>query len=195
MNLSHLVALAPQLSLQTERLLVRRFADHDRATGIAHERDRSIMRWIRDPQPPAESEQRLATALLPWSGTDGEWLLLTVAPRTRPEAMLGIVCCRVTAREHATMEIGYRLAGDVHRRGYAFEAVQRLVAFLFGEIRVRKLAALCVAENEPSWRLLEKLGMQREGRLREYTFLDGAWRDELVYGLLAREWPPAVKPG
>jgi [ribosomal protein S5]-alanine N-acetyltransferase len=194
MQLSQFVTLAPDLCLQSERLLVRRFADHDRATGVAHERDRGIMRWIRDPQPEAESEQRLATALQPWSGKDGEWLLLTVAPRAQRDAMLGIVCCRVTTHEHETMEIGYRLATDVHRRGYCFEAVRRLVTFLFDEIRVRKLVAMCVAENEPSWRLLEKLGMRREGRLREYTHLDGAWRDELVYGLLAREWPPAVTP-
>lgn len=194
MQLSQLVALAPELCLQSERLLVRRFAEPDRATGLAHERDRGIMRWIRDPQPVAESEQRLAQALLPWSGKDGEWLLLAVAPRTRPEAMLGIVCCRVTVAAHETMEVGYRLGADVHRRGYGLEAVRRLVAFLFDEIGVRKLVALCVAENEPSWRLLEKLGMRREGHLREYTHLDGAWRDELVYGLLRREWTPDVTP-
>jgi RimJ/RimL family protein N-acetyltransferase len=147
------------------------------------------MRWIRDPQPLAAITERATGLAAPWQGLDGEWLALAVVPNERP-AMVGIVVCRVTVAANATMEIGYRLQPDVHRRGYAFEACTALCGFLFAEIGVRKLVAWCVAENEPSWRLMEKLGMQREARFREYTQLDGQWRDEFVYGLLAREWPP-----
>ncbi len=103
--------------------------------------------------------------------------------------MVGITVCRVTAAANETMEIGYRLQPHVHRRGYGFEACTAVCSFLLGAIGVRKLVAYCVAENEPSWRLMEKLGMRREARFREYTHLDGQWRDEFVYGLLAREWP------
>jgi ribosomal-protein-alanine N-acetyltransferase len=94
---------------------------------------------------------------------------------------------RATVAEHETMEIGYRLAASVHRRGFAFEMCTALCTYLFDVVRVRKLIALCVADNEGSVRTLAKLGMQQEGRLREYCRLDGAFRDELVFGLLARE--------
>lgn len=81
----------------------------------------------------------------------------------------------------------------MHRRGYCREACQALCAFLCREVEVRKLIAYCVAENGPSRALLEQLGMRQEGLLREYTKLDGKWRDECVYGLLAHEWrqPPS----
>ncbi len=42
--------------------------------------------------------------------------------------------------------------------------------------------------NTASARLLERLGMRREGRLRENAFLDGEWSDEVIYATLAREW-------
>jgi RimJ/RimL family protein N-acetyltransferase len=60
--------------------------------------------------------------------------------------------------------------------------------FLFEEVGSRRVLALCDSRNEPSWRLMEKLGMQREAELREHFRLGGQWCDELVYGLLRREW-------
>ena len=152
------------------------------------------MRWIRDPQPLEAIEARSRGLADPWQGLDGQWLALAVVPKAQQQ-MVGIVVCRVTVAANETMEIGYRLQVDVHRRGYGFEACTRLFDHLIGEIGVRKLVAYCVAANEPSWRLLEKLGMQREAVLREYTFLDGSWRDEFVYGLLAREWRQPAADG
>ena len=45
-----------------------------------------------------------------------------------------------------------------------------------------------MAEHQGSYRLMEKLGMQREGQLRQHSTLAGRWHDELVYGLLASEY-------
>ena len=192
MELESLVAAAPSLALHTQRLLLRRFTAADVPFAIEQENDRAVMRWIRDAQPAAAVRSRAETMAAPWQGRDGEWLALTVVPHDSQRAA-GLLVCRATAAEHETMEIGYRLASPVHRRGYAFEMCTALCAHLFDVVRVRKLIALCVADNEASVRTLEKLGMQREGRLREYCRLDGAFRDELVWGLLAREWqrPPA----
>jgi RimJ/RimL family protein N-acetyltransferase len=166
---------------------LRRFREGDTATALAHEQDRRIMQWIRDPQPEAAVQERIAAMQATWKGGDGEWLafVLTVKP---DDAMQGLVVCRVTVAANETMEIGYRLATAVHRRGYCREACQALCDFLFREVEVRKLIAYCVAENAPSRALLERLGMRQEGLLREYTRLDGKWRDEAVYGLLEHEW-------
>ena len=145
------------------------------------------MRWIRDPQPIEAMRERFQAMLEPWDGDDAEWLAVAIEPKNEHD-LIGIAVCRVTTAVNETMEIGYRLAPEVHRRGYGFEAMSRLVDFLFREVQVRKLVAYCVADNEPSWRLMEKLGMRREALFREYMRLDGQWRDECVYGLLAREW-------
>ena len=187
MNLGDLVAKAPSLSLAGPRLALRRFTAADIPFAIEHEQDRAVMQWIRDPQPIEAMRERAETMAAPWRGNDGEWLAFTVVPPELGRAV-GIVVCRVTIAAHETMEIGYKLEPGVQRRGYGLEACTTLCSFLFGDVRVRKLIALCAVENVPSWRLMEKLGMQREACLREYSFLSGAWRDEFVYGLLAREW-------
>lgn len=189
MDLAHLIEAAPTLHLPTRRLVLRRFTTADIPLAIAQENDRSIMRWIRDAQPADAVQARAEAMAAPWRGQDGEWLALVVAERDTARAV-GLVVGRVTTAAHATMEIGYRLSADVHRRGYGCEACTAWFSFLFDVVKVRKLVAYCVAANEPSWRLMQKLGMQREACLREYMHLDGQWRDELVHGLLAREWRP-----
>jgi [ribosomal protein S5]-alanine N-acetyltransferase len=191
MDLAQLLAVAPGLSLRGPRVHLRRFTAADVPMAIAQENDRAIMRWIRDPQSAEQVRTRAEQMAAPWLGQDGEWLALTIVPAGEHDGV-GIAVCRVTVAANETMEIGYRLSAHVHRRGYGFDACSALFTFLFERIRVHKLVAYCVAANEPSWRLMAKLGMQREACLREYTFLDGAWRDELVYGLLAREWAPAA---
>lgn len=189
MNLTALVAAAPTLTLRGEKVSLRRFTAADIPMAVAQENDRSIMRWIRDPQPLAEVQARAEAMAAPWQGRDGEWLSFAVVPHAEGRAV-GIAVCRVTTAASGTMEFGYRLGQDVHRRGYGFETCRLLCGHLFRQVGVRKLIALCVVDNEPSWRLMEKLGMQREARLREYGWIDGAFRDEFVYGLLEREWQP-----
>lgn len=187
MHLARLVGLAPTLTLPTERLVLRRLRAADAPTALAHEQDRRIMRWIHDPLPPGTMRDRVEAMQAPWAGDDGEWLALAITLRGDDQP-IGFAFWRVTALANDTLEIGYRLAPAVHRHGYGQEAMRELIRFLFEVGCAHKLIACCVAENTPSWRLLEKLGMQREGLLREHSHLDGAWRDECVYGLLARDW-------
>lgn len=191
MRLQLLVRRAAELRIETPRLVLRRVAERDRATLAAHEEDRGIMQWIRDPVPARETDERTDRMVEPYTGADGQWLALALVDRGDPRDLLqGLVCVRLTAAADETMELGYRLHGAVHRRGYAFEACSALFDLLFGEVELHRIVAMCVTDNEPSWRLMEKLGMQREGRLREYKRLGGAWRDEFVYGILRGDWRP-----
>lgn len=187
MKLEQLVHDAPSLRLETERLVLRSMTEADMPTAIVHELDRDTMHWIRDPLPRDEVEKRVRATLEPWQGEDGQWLILAAQPKDGAE-MTGIVCLRVTTADTETMEIGYRFQSDVRRRGFGFEACRGLIDYLFGKIEVRRIVALCVAENEASWRLMKKVGMKQEGTFREYSYLSGAWRDEFVYALLRREW-------
>ncbi|HEX5709681.1 MAG TPA: GNAT family protein [Pyrinomonadaceae bacterium] len=85
-------------------------------------------------------------------------------------------------------EIGYMLAESHHGRGLGTRAVALLVDKLFGETDLERLYALVATENTPSRRLLERLGFRSEGVMREHYVIQGARVDEVVYGLLRREW-------
>jgi [ribosomal protein S5]-alanine N-acetyltransferase len=189
---ARLAAIAPTMRLLTPRLALRRLDTRDEAAAIAHELDHRIMRWIRDPQPIEAIRERTQRLLSPWRGEEGAFLAMAVTLRDA-DSMLGILVARFASIADVTMEVGYRLHPDVHRKGYAFEAMSRWIDFLCDDQSVRKLTAWVAAPNEPSWRLLEKLGFSLEATFREHTQLAGEWIDERVYGLLARERRSAQK--
>ncbi len=80
--------------------------------------------------------------------------------------------------------IGYCLSRHFWRRGYATEAAGALLRFGFDQLNLHRIFALCDPSNIVSAHVLEKVGMQREGHLRERKFRKGKWHDELLYAIL-----------
>ncbi len=87
--------------------------------------------------------------------------------------MMGAFSFRFHSVVDETVEIGYRLAIPYQGKGYVTEAAKALLEFLFNDIKVHKVVAYCVEENKDSWNVMQKLAMQREGCLREYSQLGG----------------------
>lgn len=92
-------------------------------------------------------------------------------------------------------EIGWCLAPSAQGLGLATEACRALLAICFADapagLGLRRVYANCFAGNEPSWRLMERLGMRREVyTLKESLHRSGEWLDGMSYGLLAEELTP-----
>jgi RimJ/RimL family protein N-acetyltransferase len=87
--------------------------------------------------------------------------------------------------------IGYVLHPDHWGRGIATEASRGLLRHGFTALQLHRISATCDPGNTASARVLEKLGMKREGHLREHIRTRDYWRDSLVYGILDREWDGA----
>ncbi len=85
-------------------------------------------------------------------------------------------------------EIGYGVAESHHGKGIATAALRLLVEKVFCETDLRRLLAYVHEENIASRRVLEKLGFQEEGLLREHYVIRGIAVNEVLYGLLKREW-------
>ena len=88
-----------------------------------------------------------------------------------------------------TWEIGWVLGAQHQRQGYATEAARSLLAYAFETLGCHRVIATCQPENVASWRVMEKLGMRREGHFRACIHRppDGWW-DEYFYALLAEEY-------
>jgi len=85
-------------------------------------------------------------------------------------------------------EIGYGISEPNHGKGIATAAVRLLVNRIFTESKLRRLIAYVHEENQASRRVLEKLGFQEEGLLRDHYVINGIPVNEALYGLLKREW-------
>lgn len=85
-------------------------------------------------------------------------------------------------------EIGYLLGEAGQGKGWGTAAVKLLIEKVFAESSLRRLTATISTENVASWRLVERLGFQREGTLRQHYVVQGRFVDEYCYGLLRDEF-------
>ena len=89
-------------------------------------------------------------------------------------------------------EIGYVFDPACAGQGYATEAVRELLRICFEGIGVRRVIAQCFADNQASWRLMERVGMRREQySVKDSLHRNGEWLDGMLYALLAEEWSVA----
>ena len=103
-----------------------------------------------------------------------------------PGELVGFV--RLGLGGHQAADLGYAIRYDRWGRGYATEASRAMLDFGFRVLGLHRISAACGPENRASQRVVEHLGMQPEGRIRDHVFTNGAWRDSLTYSLLEHEW-------
>ena len=86
-------------------------------------------------------------------------------------------------------EIGWCLSPAHQGLGYVREAAAELVRLCFDDLGVRRISAAAFADNVPSLRIMERLGMRQENHgVRDSLHRELGWIDGVVYALLADEW-------
>jgi RimJ/RimL family protein N-acetyltransferase len=99
---------------------------------------------------------------------------------------------QVEVREQAQQvqaEIGWVVSPEHAGRGYATECAEELLRICFEDLGLRRVKALCFADNVASWRIMEKVGMRREEyNVAESLHRSGKWLDGVGYAILADEW-------
>jgi ribosomal-protein-alanine N-acetyltransferase len=86
--------------------------------------------------------------------------------------------------------LGYWM-GEAHAgRGLMTDAVRAIVPYVFETLRLHRLEAACLPTNEPSKRLLRRVGFTEEGYARQYLRIDGAWRDHVLFAMLESDPRP-----
>ena len=88
-------------------------------------------------------------------------------------------------------ELGWVLDPAVHGQGLGTELGRELLSVAFG-LGVRRVVAMCFADNTASWKLMARLGMRLEGHYRaESLHRTGRWLDGMTWAMLAEEWQQA----
>jgi [ribosomal protein S5]-alanine N-acetyltransferase len=85
-------------------------------------------------------------------------------------------------------EIWYLVNPECWGKGIATEAAKQLLNFGFGELALHRIRATCLPENPASARVLEKVGMRKEGFLVKNLKIHGVWKSSFLYAMLAAEW-------
>lgn len=177
--------------VRTERLSLRRAAESDLDDVWTYRRDPSVTHWL-SAAPPTLEEHR---ASFVDRGQLGRMILVERDGRLVGDTMIRVEDAwgqsEVAEVARGTQaELGWTFDPAYTGQGLATEAVRALVDLSFGALALRRVYAVCFADNEPSWRLMERIGMRREQHLvKEALHRSGEWLDSLGYALLAEEWP------
>lgn len=89
---------------------------------------------------------------------------------------------------YGTFSYGIDIAPEHQRKGYASEAIQLVLGYYFEELRYQKVTVPVHSDNEPSIRLHEKLGFQREGTHRRMFYTHGYFVDIIWFGMTIEEF-------
>jgi len=178
--------------VRTERLVIRRATFADAGATWTYRQLEEVCRWI--PSHPRDVAAHASAFTDPVSLAMS--LVVELATEERP--VIGDLMVRVTdawaQREVAEQarqrqaELGWSLHPAYGGRGYATEAVRAAIDLCFGPLELHRVIAECFADNEPSWRLMERVGMRREAHTRQDSLHRSlGWLDGYTYALLAEE--------
>jgi RimJ/RimL family protein N-acetyltransferase len=177
--------------LRLPRLRLREWREDDWPQAHAYASDSEVVRFL-DWGPNTEEDTRafIGEATRARRASPRTHYDLAVALAESDE-VIGGGRIWIESAEHREASIGYSLGQAHWGRGYATELALGLLSIGFEMLGMHRIWAIVEPENAASARVLEKLGMQREGRLRDHRYAKGRWRDSLLYAILAPEWAAA----
>lgn len=176
------------MNLQTPRLVLREHQPRDLEALLAYTRDPALYRYEGVLVPPeVETRAYLYRALDAQAETPRHYYLfaITIHPHDRPVGRIKLKLNNMAVRE---WEIGWSLQHESWGQGYTSEAARAVLGFAFDELKAHRVIAFCNANNLASARVMQKIGMQQDGCLREALWWNESWADELVYSILEREY-------
>jgi len=174
--------------LHTDRLLIRPVHGDDAAGLTERRNDPQVARYQGYTLPYSrEQAEQLVQQVLAMEGPENQqWWMVTVA-----EAATGRVLGDLAVRlswEGRTAEVGYTLAPRYWGRGYATEALEALVEYLFEELRVTRVFGMLHPDNLPSALVLERCGFRFEGHTRSSYWVGNECSDDWIYGSTRPDW-------
>jgi RimJ/RimL family protein N-acetyltransferase len=177
--------------LKTDRLFIRRFISCDGADLYEYLSDPNVVRFE------------------PYGVFTLEECQKEAERRSRDDAFFA-VCLKESGKlignlylaklEFDTWELGYVFNAAYQGKGYALESAGALLQHVISTQNARRIVAYCNPENERSWRLMERLGMRREGHLIQSVYHkkdengDPLWHDTYEYAVLKPEWQGKQHP-
>lgn len=170
-------------SLETERLLLRPFClgDCDDIQRICSDKEVAAnTRTIEHPYPEGAAEVWVKQHAEFWA--KGKSAIFAIC-RKGERQVIGAIGLELNPDDH-NAELGYWIDKECRGQGYATEASEGLIQFGFERLGLHRIVAHHIARNPASGRVMEKVGMVREGVLRGHFRKWGVFEDVVIYGIL-----------
>lgn len=175
--------------LETPRLILRSFKERDIEPFSLYRSDPEVAKYQgwEAPYSREQAVQFVDDMRVKTPGKPGQWYQFALELKLTGE-MIGDVAFKRLEEDAAQAEIGFTLARPFQGKGYAGEAVTRLIDALFSEFQLHRIRANVDPDNAASKRLLERVGMRHESRFIDSLWFKGRWGSEDWYAILHWEW-------
>jgi [ribosomal protein S5]-alanine N-acetyltransferase len=175
------------MQLTTSRLMIREPVAEDFPAVFEIFGSADVRRFEGPPQTEAEVYAALVRAIQ-CGQSEPRTAFRPVITYREDGRVCGTISLRLNNSEINEWEIGWMLRQADWGKGIAAEAARAVLEFAFTQLEAHRVVAFCHAGNRQSVRVMEKIGMQYEGRLRQVRWINGAWHDEFVYAIVADLW-------
>jgi len=174
--------------IQTKRLILRDFTEADWEAVHSYASDPEVVRYMNwGPNTVEDTQNFIRRAIAMQKEQPRRGYNLAVVLKSE-NVIIGGCGIYVSNPDNREGWIGYVFNRNFLGQGYATETAKALLDFGFEQLNLHRIFATCDPANIASARVLEKIGMQLEGHLREREWVKGKWRDSLLYAILDYEW-------
>ncbi|MGA3601909.1 GNAT family N-acetyltransferase [Lysinibacillus agricola] len=167
--------------IKTKRLLIREFEVQDWQAVYEYTSDINVMKYIPEGVFNEEEARKFV------SENSGDKAKHFPVILLNENIVIGHMVFHQYFGDH-TYEIGWVLNPNYYNNGYASEAARAVLDYGFKEMKLHRIIATCQPENTPSYRVMEKIGMRREGYFKKCIPHGDEWWDEYYYAVLDEEW-------
>ena len=174
-------------TLETERLLLRKFRLNDASAILSIRSDEQVMKYMDTEwhKNIPNSENFIAKNLESYEKKEG--IFWAIVAKENKE-FLGDFAFWKIDKKNSRAEIGYTLKPKFWRKGYMKEAIIAIIGFGFNNLQLHSLEANVNPKNNNSSELLKNIGFRKEAYFRENYFYNGTYLDSEIFSLLETDF-------
>lgn len=169
------------MDITTDRLIIRKFTKADWNQVYEYTSDAAVMKYMPEG---VLSEEATKKFVISNSNENAKHFPVVLK---KDGTLIGHIVFHHYFGDH-TYEIGWVFHPEYQNKGYASEAASAVLKYGFETMHLHRTIATCQPENIPSWRVMEKIGMRREGYFKKCIPYGKVWWDEFYYAILQEEW-------
>jgi len=175
------------MKLETQRLLFRQVTINDKNEIFEYRRDKEVNKyqgWIPET---IEDVEVFIGKISEQINIPDTWFQFVIVDKESLE-IIGDLGIHFMDEENLQAEIGCTLNKKFQNKGFATEAVKRVIDYLFNDLKKHRIITSIDPDNINSIRLVERIGFRKEAHFIESLYLNGKWVDDLVYALIEKDW-------
>lgn len=176
------------LPVTTRRLHIRDYIQGDAPTVFGYANDPSYWQYQRSEPPTAQQIDALIKWVVSEQTARPRLAYFLAATRKDTGEIVGEAVLKITNPTERQGELGFGVAPRFWKQGFAAEIAAAMLDVAFQHLKLHRVAAQCSPDNKGAVRVMQKIGMAREGMLRDLHHARGKWWSTLIYGVLEHEY-------